>query len=275
MLKNLKAKAKSKDNRIAVLRLEGIILDSQSLPIASKFLEQLDEVKKKKYKALVIKLNTPGGTVGASQEIFDRINRLKKDGIKVVMSMGDVAASGGVYVAMAGDKVVSNPGTITGSIGVIIKTNVTKALYKKIGVDQQVIKSGQHKDMLSGMRYLSMQEKKLLQDLIDNTYEQFVDIVSEARELDASEVKKFADGRIFSGKQAKECGLIDEVGSFADAVDIAAELAGIEKEPILVDICPRKKSLLQKLITASVSEFFENAGISSMYSGIPLWLMKN
>ncbi len=275
MLKNLKAKAKSKDNRIAVLRLEGIILDSQSLPIASKFMEQLEEVKKKKYKALVIKLNTPGGTVGASQEIFDQINRLKKEGIKVVMSMGDVAASGGVYVAMAGDKVVSNPGTITGSIGVIIKTNVTKNLYKKIGVDQQVIKSGQHKDMLSSMRYLSMQEKKLLQGLIDNTYEQFVKVVANSRKLEVTRVKEFADGRIFSGEQAKDFGLIDEIGSFADAVDIAAKLAGIEKEPVLVDICPRKKSLIQKLITASVSEFFENAGISSMYSGIPLWLMKN
>ena len=138
-----------KDKRIALIKLEGIILDSGYLSSSSKIIESLKNVKTLGIKTIVLRINSPGGTVGASQEIYTEIKKLQKDGTKVVVSLGDVAASGGLYVAVAGDKIVSNPGTVTGSIGVIIKSSVIKDLYKKIGIEHQIVKSGPYKDILS------------------------------------------------------------------------------------------------------------------------------
>lgn len=260
------------DNRVALVKIEGIIIDISNFPMATKVIESINEVKKQGIKTVVIRINSPGGTVGASQEIYNAIKRIRAKGIKVVVSMGDVAASGGVYTAVAGDKIFSNPGTITGSIGVIIKTSVIKDLYQKIGVDHQVIKSGPYKDILSNIKYLTDEEKQLLQNMIDDTYNQFITTVAENRNLDIEQVKLFADGRIFTGMQAKEYGLIDEVGSLADAVDEAAKLAGIKGEPVIVDMSP-KRSLWQKFAGCSLVEVFEQFGINSSYNGIPLWLM--
>jgi protease-4 len=261
------------DRRIALVKLEGIIIDAGNIPVATKLIEAIESVKKHDIKAMVLRINSPGGTVGASQEIYDAVKRLRdKENIKVVVSLGDVAASGGVYVAAAGDKIVSNPGTVTGSIGVIIRTAVIKDLYKKIGIDHQVIKSGPYKDILSNIRYLSDEEKEILQQLIDNTYNQFVETVAKSRNLDIEKVKEYADGRIFTGLQAKEYGLVDEIGSQQDAVDLAAKLAGIKGQPLVVDMTP-KKNFLQKITGATLNELFENMGLSSTYSGVPLWLM--
>lgn len=260
------------DKRVALVKIEGIIIDIANFPMATKVIESINEIKEQGIKTAVIRINSPGGTVGASQEIYNAIKRLREDGIKVVISMGDVAASGGVYTAVAGEKIFSNSGTITGSIGVIIKTSVIKDLYRKIGVDHQVIKSGPYKDILSNIKYLSEDEKQLLQSMIDDTYNQFINTVAENRNLDIEYVKSFADGRIFTGRQAKEYGLIDEIGSLADAVDAAAKLAEIKGKPVIVDMSP-KKSLLQKFAGCSLIELFEQVGMSSSYSGIPLWLM--
>ncbi|MDD3014112.1 MAG: signal peptide peptidase SppA [Candidatus Gastranaerophilales bacterium] len=260
------------DRRVALVKIEGIIIDMINFPMATRVIEAIEEVKKKEIKTMVLRINSPGGTVGASQEIFNAVKRIQKEGIKVVVSMGDVAASGGVYTAVAGDKIYSNPGTITGSIGVIIKTSVIKDLYQKIGVDHQIIKSGPYKDILSNIRYLTDEEKKLLQDMIDDTYNQFLTTVAENRKLDVEKVRDFADGRIFTGQQAKEFGLVDEIGSLADAVDEAAKLAEITGKPDLIDMSP-KKSLWQKFANSSLAEVLENFGVSSSYSGIPLWLM--
>jgi protease-4 len=260
------------DRRVALVKIEGIIIDMINFPMASKVIEAIEDVKKKDIKTMVLRINSPGGTVGASQEIYNAVKRIQKEGIKVVVSMGDVAASGGVYTAVAGDKIYSNPGTITGSIGVIIKTSVIKDLYQKIGVDHQIIISGPHKDILSNIRYLSDEERKILQDMIDDTYDQFLTTVAENRKLDVNRVREFADGRIFTGQQAKELGLVDEIGSLADAVDDAAKLAGIKGKPDLVDMIP-KKSFLQKLANCSLTELLEQIGVGSSYSGIPLWLM--
>ena len=194
--------------------------------------------------------------------------------MKIVASLGDLAASGGLYVAVGADKIVSNPGTVTGSIGVIIKTNVLKNLYKKIGIDSQTVKSGQYKDILSSTKYLSKEEREILQELISSTYEQFIEEISKNRGIDKEEVRKFADGRIFSGLQAKELGLVDEIGSLSDAVELTAKLAGIKKEPILIELTP-KKTFLQKVTGANVHEVLENVGINAFYKRVPLWLMSD
>jgi len=235
MLKNFKyffKKNKYKlfsDKRIALIKLDGIIIDSVNLPVVSKITESFDMVKKLGIKTVVLRINSPGGTVGASQEIYNAILRLKNDNIKVVISLGDVAASGGIYIAVAGDKIVSNPGTVTGSIGVIIKTRVIKELYGKIGIDHEIIKSGQFKDILSDTKYLSDEDKAILQNMVDDTYKQFVETIAQNRNIDVETVKSFADGRIFTGLQAKEYGLIDEIGSQADAID---QLQNLQKSKV-------------------------------------------
>ncbi|HBH17583.1 MAG TPA: signal peptide peptidase SppA [Cyanobacteria bacterium UBA9579] len=261
------------DRRVALVKLEGIIVDAVNMPVATKILEAIDSVKKHDIKAMVLRINSPGGTVGASQEIYAAVKRLReKENIKVVVSFGDVAASGGVYVAAAGDKIITNPGTITGSIGVIIKTAVIKDLYQKIGVDHQVIKSGPYKDILSNSRYFTDEEKRILQELIDSTYNQFIETVATSRNLNVEHVKSFADGRIFTGLQAKEYGLVDEIGTQEDAVDLAAKLAEIKGKPHVVDMTP-KKNFLQKITGTTLNEIFDNMGLGVTYSGVPLWLM--
>jgi len=177
-----------------------------------------------------------------------------------------------LYIAVAADKIVSNPGTLTGSIGVIIKSSVLKDLYKKIGIEHQTVKSGEYKDILSQTRFFTDEEKQLLQELIDVTYNQFITTIAENRNLDIEEVRKFADGRIFTGEQACRYKLVDEIGSMSDAVDLAAKLAEIEEEPILIDMSP-KKTFFQKITGASMSEILEKAGINSVCSRIPLWIM--
>lgn len=271
LLKKIKSNL-FKDKRVALIKLEGIIIDSNYVPVVSKITELFEEVKKQGIKSLVLRINSPGGTVAASQELHDAIKKLKKEGVKVIASLGDVAASGGVYTAIAADKIVSNSGTVTGSIGVIIKTNVMKDLYKKIGVDHQIVKSGPYKDILSNSRYFTDEEKAILQELIDTTYNQFVEAIAQDRNIDIEKVKSFADGRIFTGVQAKEYGLVDEIGSQADAVDLAAKLAQIKGKPHVIEMSP-KKTLWQKLTFTNIREFFESTGLSCIYSGVPLWLM--
>jgi len=274
-LKNCLNKARFsifKDNRIALIKLEGIILDSGYLPAAAKVIDYLKDAKKLGIKTIVLRINSPGGTVGASQEIYKEIKKLQKDGFKIIVSLGDVAASGGLYVAVAGDKIVSNPGTVTGSIGVIIKSNVIKELYGKIGIDHEVVKSGPYKDILSDTKYFSEEEKAILQSMIDDTYAQFIQTISENRNIEIEEIKKFADGRIFTGAQSKQYGLVDEIGSLSDAVDLAAELAEIKGEPSIIELSA-KKSFLQKLSGASIAEILEKAGFAGIHSRIPLWIM--
>ena len=259
------------DKRVAIIKLEGIIIDIPNAPVATKILESIQEVKDKNIKAVVFRINSPGGTVGATQEIYYALKKLKEEGITVVTSMADVAASGGIYIAMAGDKVVSLPGTVTGSIGVIIKNRIIKDLYKKVGVDQDLVKSGKFKDILSESKHFSDEERQILQGMIDDTYSQFIETVSKNRNIDIETVKTFADGRIFTGNQAKELGLIDELGTLEDAVNLAAKLAGIEQKPVIFDLSP-KKGLLQRITGNCLTELLDNFALGSA-SGIPLWLM--
>ena len=257
-----------KDKRVALIKLDGIIMDSGNQPMAKNIIKALKEVEEDEFKVLVLRINSPGGTVGASQEIYNAIERLKSKGTKVVASYGEVSASGGVYVGCAADKIVSNSGTITGSIGVIIGSSNFKKLYKKIGIASEVIKSGPYKDILSTHRSLTDEEKQLLQEMIDDTYEQFVEIVAKGRNMDPEKVKEFADGRIFTGNQALAHGMIDKIGSLKDAIYYAAELVGIEGEPKVSDLTI-KKSMVSQMLHSKM----QHVEMISEYSGVPMWIM--
>lgn len=222
-------------DKIGVIEITGQISDSDTV------LQQLiDFNKDKRIKAIVLRINSPGGGVGASQEIYREVSRVTESK-KVIVSMGDTAASGGYYIASAGDRIVANPGTITGSIGVIMSFYRIEELSKKIGFTLEVIKSGEFKDTGSSFRELTEREKELMNGVVLNIQEQFIKAVAEGRKLPVDKVREIADGRIFSGEMAKELGLVDQLGNFQDAVNLAAELAGIEGEPTLV--YPKKTQL--------------------------------
>lgn len=190
-------------------------------------------------KAVVIRLNSPGGTPAAAQEISAEVERLKQSGKKVVASMGDTAASGAYWIAAGTDQIVANPGTLTGSIGVIMQYYNMQDLYGKIGVGTETFKSGPYKDMGSPSRPTAPEERAIFQSMIDDIFNQFIDVVANGRHLDSAEVRKLADGRVFTGRQAKELGLVDRLGDFHDAVLLAGELAGVPGEPEVVEIGPK------------------------------------
>jgi len=179
-------------------------------------------------KAVVVRVNSPGGSAAASQEIAQEMKALSRAGKPVVASMGDVAASGGYLVSSAADAIVADPGTVTGSIGVIMQVTVLEGLYEKLGIDVETVKSGPHKDMAAGDRPLTETERELLQEMVDDVYDQFVDAVVEGRGMRRSEVLRLADGRILTGRQALKAGLVDSLGNLHDAIELAAELAGVE-----------------------------------------------
>lgn len=215
-------------DKIAVIPITGVLTDSR------RVLEQLDEFKKQeKVKAIVVRIDSPGGAVGPAQEIFEEIKKVRAHK-KVVASIGSVGASGGYYVACAGERVVANPGALVGSIGVIIEYANFEELLQKIGLKGVVLKSGKYKDVLSPIREMTEEERALIQNVIDNVHQQFVNAVAEERRLSPAQVETISDARIFTGIQAKELGLVDELGNFRDAVDLAANMAGIQGEPQLI-----------------------------------------
>ena len=209
-------------------------------------------------KGIILRIDSPGGGVGASQEIYKEVLKTRKEK-KVVVSMGSVAASGGYYIAAAGDKIMANPGTITGSIGVIMEFYQFKELAEKIGVGLEVIKSGEFKDVGSSYREPTEREKELLTSFVKNIHEQFINAVSTGRNLSVEKVREIADGRILSGEMAKDLGLIDHLGNFQDAVDLTKSLVGIEGDANLV--FPQKPSirlwdLFFKEASETMSQFF-------------------
>lgn len=232
----------SGEERIALVRVEGVILDAQ---------QTVSELKKfgdnPLVKAIVLRIDSPGGGVVPSQEIHDAVMRVRNKNNKLVIaSMGTVAASGGYYIAAATDRIVANPGTLTGSIGVIMELANVEGLLKKIGVENVVVKSGQHKDIGSPFRAMSADDRRILQAVMDDVHKQFIEAVAEGRSLELAEVLPLADGRIFTGRQAKEAKLVDELGDLNDAIKLAADLAGIEGEPRVVE--PRKRFSVRDLI---------------------------
>ena len=214
--------------KVAVVRIEGPIMDSKNTTDEIK-----GYLKDASIKAIVLRVDSPGGAVAPSQEIYEEVKKatLKK---KVIVSMGSVAASGGYYISAPADRIIANPGTLTGSIGVIMEIPNIEGLMNKIGVKTEVIKSGRHKDIASAFRKMGKEERLILQGVLDDVHEQFIKAVSDGRKIPFDEVKKLADGRIFTGKQAMEVRLVDELGTLEDAIAVAGRLSGIKGEPVVV-----------------------------------------
>jgi len=214
--------------KVALVRIEGMITDSK---------DTVDEIKEyakdPSIKAIVMRIDSPGGAVAPSQEIYEEIRKTVRKK-KVVVSMGSVAASGGYYIASPATKIVANPGTLTGSIGVIMEIPNLEGLMNKLGIKTEVVKSGKHKDMASIFRGIRKEDREILQNVLDNVHEQFIRAVSEGRKMLYDDVKQIADGRIFTGEQALKAGLVDELGDLEDAVQTAAKLSGIKGEPVVI-----------------------------------------
>jgi len=225
--------------QVALIRVEGVITGGRgsSSPFgdasagAETIVDLLERFRRDdSVRAAVIRINSPGGSAAGSQEIYQEIQKVRRDGKKITVSMGDVAASGGYYIACAGDRIIADPATITGSIGVIMQTADMSKLFEKIGIDFGTIKSGPHKDMGSSSRPLTPEEKALLQNMINDVYDQFLTDVSTGRKIPKAEVRKLADGRIYTGRQAVGNKLVDKLGSMDDALKAAAKDAGITGE---------------------------------------------
>ena len=244
--------------KVAVIRVTGVIIDSRDI------IEELKKyAKDNSVKAVVIRVDSPGGAVAPSQEIYEEIVKIKKRK-KVVVSMGSVAASGGYYISAPADRIVANAGTLTGSIGVIMEIPNVAGLMEKIGVETQVIKSGRYKDIASVFKSLTPTEKEILQTVLDDVHDQFIRAVSEGRGMKFEDIKNLADGRIFTGRMAKEVGLVDELGNLEDAIMLAGKLTGIKGEPRVV-YKKEKFSILDMLKGEIQGKLISNA-----FSGIQL-----
>jgi protease-4 len=237
--------------KVAIVDVHGVIDNS------SDVIRQLRKYgKDSSIPAIVIHIDSPGGGAASSQEIYEEINKLRDKGKKVVASMGSMGASGGYYVACAADTIVVNPATLTGSIGVIFQFPVAEELFRKIGVKFEVVKRGEIKDMGAMDRSMTKRERESLQSVVDDTYEQFVEVVVTSRGMAREEVLKIADGGIFTGQQAKELGLVDELGNLQDAIKIAGEMAGIEEYPKTIKEIKRKITWFD-VLTQKVSDLLE------------------
>ena len=240
----------SSEDRIALIRVEGVIMDSQATVGELKRFSENPSIK-----AIVLRIDTPGGGVVPSQEIHDAVKRVRNKSNKaVIASMGSVAASGGYYIAAATDRIVANPGTLTGSIGVIMETANVEGLLQKIGVEGVVIKSGKFKDVGSPLRKMSPEERGLLQGVMDDVHRQFIEAVAEGRSLELRTAQALADGRIFTGRQAKDAKLVDELGDLEDAIQLAANVVGLEGEPKVVE--PRRRFSLREMLDSKLSMIF-------------------
>ncbi len=216
-------------DKVAIVKIEGVLIGSEQVVEEIK-----DYAEDASVKAIIIRVDSPGGGVVPSQEIFNAVLDARKKGKKIVISMGSVAASGGYYVAAAADRIVANPGTLTGSIGVKMEFANLEKLFEKIGIKGMVIKAGEYKDIGSPYREMTEPERKLLQAVIDDVHSQFIEAVAKGRNLPEADVRAIADGRIFTGRQALQLKLVDELGDLEDSIRIAGQLAGIKGKPKVV-----------------------------------------
>jgi protease IV len=253
----------------------------------NRLLAVLKQVEEKKFPALLLRIDSPGGTVADSHEIYHALKRLQEK-VKIVASFGNISASGGVYISMGAPNIMSNPGTITGSVGVILRGNNIEKLLDKVGVSFKVIKSGPYKDILSFDRQLTPEEEQILQALIDNSYNQFTSIIAENRKLPIETVRSFADGRIFTGEQALALGTVDRLGTEEDARLWLAELAGLDPDKTKTYNFEESKSLLSRVSGGGDSRLAQSllnahpamgAGLDWLAyeletSGLPLWLYR-
>jgi protease-4 len=253
-------------NQIGVIELRGLI-DSVQDP-----LKAFREFRKNtNVKCVLLRIESPGGGIGASQELYREVKRTIE--VKpVVASLGGIAASGGYYIASAANRIVANPGTITGSIGVISYFPNLQELFKKIGFSANIIKSGRFKDIGNPDREMTHEERELLQSTMDEAHRQFIRDVARGRNLPEEKVREVADGRILMGEKAQQLGLVDELGNFEDAIKISALLGKIEEEPDLLYARKKKHSLLDFLIGSEISEQLDgyiNGSLSFLRYQVP------
>ena len=226
---------------VAVLQIEGVIDDSQTV------LAELTRFKEMPWvKAIVVRIDSPGGAVAPTQEIYEEILRFKKEK-PFIASMGAMATSGGYYIAAACDQIIANPGSLTGSIGVIMQLTNVEELMKKIGIKGINVKSAPNKDIGSPFQAVSPEGLKILQSLVDNVHNQFVAAVAKGRGMDEAQVRKLADGRIYSGAQAQELGLVDQFGTLRDAIETAAKRAGLDAEPAVYYSRPEQERWWERM----------------------------
>jgi len=221
--------------KVGVIEIEGMMTDAREIIDQIKTFRERESIK-----AILLRINSPGGPVGPAQEIYREIEKTVEEK-KVVASLGSIAASGGYYVASAADRIMANPGTITGSIGVIMGYTNFQELFQKIGLSPVVIKSGEYKDLASPVREMSEKEREILQTFTDNIHTQFIEDVAKGRGKSPDAIRKIADGRIFSGETAKQHGLVDRLGNRADAVEWAGRLGGIKGK--IRSVYPPEKKL--------------------------------
>lgn len=227
-----------KGDKIAVIELNGPIYSSTN--IVRQFKKYGDN---KSIKAIIFRIESPGGGISPSQEIYEAVKRVRDRGKPVIASMGAVAASGGYLVALGADTIMANPGTTTGSIGVILEVTNLRELFQKVGIKFEVIKTGKFKDTGSPHRDLTEEDRRFLQSYVDDAFDQFLDVVAKERNMKKWQVKQLADGRVFTGRQAQDLGLIDLLGDYKAAVDLAAKMADIQGEPSLVREYQNRRSI--------------------------------
>ena len=249
-------------SRVALVSIEGPIIDS--LDVVDEIKEH---VKDHSIKAIILRIDSPGGAVGPSQEIYDEVKKASVEK-HIVVSMGSIAASGGYYIASPADMIFANPGTLTGSIGVIMEIPNLEGLMTKIGVKTEVIKSGKHKDMASAFRKMDKEDRDILQGVLENVHEQFIRAVADGRKLSLDDIRPVADGRIFTGEQAKGLRLVDELGTLEDAIGKAAELAGISGEPEVVSKKDRLsiREMLRSKFPKQLADMFPSIKIKFLYA---------
>jgi protease-4 len=235
--------------KVAVVEVEGIIgTEVQRGQDAESLVRTLGEYRDDPaVRAVVLRINSPGGVVAPTQEIFTAVRRLREAKKPVVASLGSVAASGGYYVAVAADRIYASPGTLTGSIGVVMQMANLEGLLKKVGVEYVVVKAGAYKDVGNMARAMTPEERRILQALLDDVYDQFIGAVAEGRGLDPQAVRAFAEGRIYSGRQAQALKMVDDLGGLEDAIEAAAKMAGLPAKPRVID--PRRRFSLRGLLS--------------------------
>jgi protease IV len=245
--------------QVAIVEVEGMILDVQELVRDLRRHRDNPLVR-----AVVVRINSPGGVVGPTQEVHQALLRVREAGKPVVASLGAVAASGGYYIAVAADHIFANPGTLTGSIGVIMQLANFGELMKKVGVNYVVVKAGEFKDIGNPSRPMSDEERRVLLRLLENVHGQFVEAVVTGRKLPEDEVRGFADGRIFSGMQAKSLRMVDQLGSLEDAVNLAATMAGLPVPPRVIP--PRRRISVFDLLRTGLGI----PGATSLTTALPV-----
>jgi protease-4 len=228
--------------KIGIVQIEGVIADSREV------CEQIEEFSNDDaIRAVILRIDSPGGGVAPSQEIYEAVHKLRTKK-RVVASMGSVAASGGYLIATAAERIVANPGTITGSISAVMHFADVQELMKKVGVRSSVVKSGKFKDIGSPAREMTTEERQLIQGIVDDIYDQFVQTISENRKIPLEKIRKIADGRIFSGRQALHLKLVDELGGLQDSILLAGRLSGIVGKPDVIYATKKKTSFLKYII---------------------------